>query len=170
MFKALILTSLLLLPIPAFSEQVTTTDGRKITLNDDGTYIIAPSPSNAAETYVEPLDSLFISHKSEYDEDSIRFMPKFRNISDVAVVGLRFQAVFKNAFGDAVWTTTGDVSERVAPDQNSIANVFYVIKNNQFRGGEAYDKLLPMVSGNTGSIDIQITAIAFEDGTVESFK
>jgi hypothetical protein len=50
---------------------------------------------------------------------------------------------------------------------------FYVRYGVSYRDLEEimeYDKLLPMVSGNTGSIDIQVTGIAFADGTIESFE
>ena len=48
--------------------------------------------------------------------------------------------------------------------------IFYVFHNNQFISGEPYDKLLPMVTGNTGSVVTTITGLALDGGEVISFR
>lgn len=159
-----------LCPTVSLAEIVTTTDGRQITLNDDGTYIIEANKPSDVESYLTALEPFFERHVSEYQQQSIRFMPKFTNVSETSIVGIRFTSSFRDAFGDEVFSFSGDVSERIAPGADSTANVFYVFENNQFMGGEPYDKLLPMITGNTGSIITKVTGLAMDDGEVLSFR
>ena len=97
-------------------------------------------------------------------------MPMLTNLSDRAIVGVRFTASFRDAFGDEIFTFNGDMNERVAPGQNSTANIFYVFENNPFISGEPYDKLLPMVTGNTGSVVTTITGLALDGGEAIRFQ
>lgn len=156
--------------LPISAETVTTTDGRIVTLNDDGTYVIESGKSSEISEYATLLDPLFVHHVSEYGQKSIRFMPKLKNESESAIVGVRFTSVFRDAFGDEIFQFDGKMEERIASGASSKANVSYAFKDNQFRAGEAYDKLLPMINGNTGKITTQITGLAFDDGQVVSFK
>lgn len=156
--------------LPVNAETVTTTDGRIITLNDDGTYVIEAGKSSEISEYVTLLDAFFSHHVSEYDQKSIRFMPKLKNESESAIVGVRFTSVFRDAFGDEIVQFDGKIEERIASGSSSTANVFYVFEDNPFIAGETYDKLLPMINGNTGEITTEITGLAFDDGQVVSFK
>jgi hypothetical protein len=169
--KAFILLCAATLAWPIFvnAETVTTTDGRTITLNEDGTYVIEAGTTSKVDDYVTLLDAFLEDHTSQYDEQSIRFMPKLRNEAESAIVGVRFTATFHDAFGDEIFKLEGDMNERIAPGASSTANVFYVFKNNPFIAGEAYDRLLPMVRGNTGSTVTMITGLALADGEVVSF-
>jgi hypothetical protein len=160
----------LIFPLLAHAETVTTTDGRTITLNPDGTYVIEPGPTSEVDAYLTLREPFFERHVGQFQQESIRFMPMLTNRSDRAIVGVRFTASFRDAFGDEVFTFNGDMNERVAPGQNSTANIFYVFENNQFIGGEPYDKLLPMVTGNTGSVVTTITAIALDGGEAIRFR
>jgi hypothetical protein len=152
------------------AETVTTTDGRTITLNDDGTYLIETSTPSDIDAYVTALKPLFERHVSEYQQKSIRFMPKFASVSTIDILGVRFTSSFRDAFGDEIFSFSGDMSERLAPNANSTANVFYVFEDNQFIGGEPYDKLLAMITGDTGSIVTTVTGLAMDGGEVVSFK
>ena len=169
MSKFSLITALIISPQILLAEQITTTDGRRVDLKEDGTYEILSSEAVQSDAFVELNAPLFVHNMGKYNDPSIRFMPKFRNISDTSIVGLRFKISFFDAFGDEVHSTTGDVSERVAPGSTSKADVFYVYEDNQFMSGEPYDKLLPMVSGNTGSIEVEVISIAFDGGRVEKF-
>jgi hypothetical protein len=160
----------LLFPGLAHGETVTTTDGRTITLNADGTYVIEAGPTSQIDAYLTLRDPFFERHVSQYQQESIRFMPMLTNLSDRAIVGVRFTASFRDAFGDEIFSFNGDMNERIAPGQNSTANIFYVFENNQFMGGEPYDKLLPMVTGNTGSVVTTITGIALDGGEAIRFQ
>jgi hypothetical protein len=161
---------IVLCPAISFAEIVTTTDGRTITLNDDGTYTIEASTPLDVDAYVAGLEPFFEHHVSQYQQQSIRFMPKFTNISATAIVGIRFNSSFRDAFGDEIFSFSGDMSERIAPNANSTGNVFYVFENNQFMSGEPYDKLLPMITGDTGSIITIVTGLAMAGGEVVSFR
>lgn len=169
-YSSIACIALLSIPLMSFAETVTTTDGRTIVLNEDGTYVIQETISSSVDEYLTLLDPLFMRHVSEYDQKSIRFMPKVTNKSSQAIVGVRFTSSFRDAFGDEVFAFSGDMNERVAPGGNSTANVFYVFEDNPFMGGQPYDKLLPMISGNTGSIVTRITGIALDGGDVVKFE
>lgn len=160
----------LIFPMLAHAETVMTTDGRTITLNPDGTYVIDPGPTSEVDAYLTLREPFFERHVSQYQQESIRFMPMLTNLSDRAIVGVRFTASFRDAFGDEIFTFNGDMNERVAPGQNSTANIFYVFENNPFISGEPYDKLLPMVTGNTGSVVTTITGLALDGGEVINFR
>lgn len=159
-----------LLTVVCFAETVTTTDGRTLILNEeDGTYIIQQPESGGANTYVELVDPFFERHVDRYQQQSIQFMPRFRNVSDSAILGIRFTSSFRDAFGDEIFSFDGEFSDRLSPSATSVANIFYVFENNPFRGGEPYDKLLPMVVGGTGTILTVVTSIALSDGQIIRF-
>jgi len=160
----------LIFPVLTHAETVTTTDGRTIILNADGTYVIETGPTPEIDAYLTFHEPFFERHVSQYQQESIRFMPMLTNLSDRAIVGVRFMASFRDAFGDEIFTFNGDMSERIAPGQKSTANVFYVFENNQFIGGEPYDKLLPMVTGNTGSVVTTVTGLALDGGEAIRFQ
>lgn len=150
-------------------ETVTTTDGRTIILNEDGTYAIEADNTLESEKYLSIGEPLFEHHVSIYKQKSVRFIPKVKNITDDIVAGVRFSASFQDAFGEEVFRFDGDLSERIQAGKTSKADVFYVFEDNQFISGEPYDKLLPMVSGNTGKVVTIITGIAFDNGEVLKF-
>jgi hypothetical protein len=160
----------LIFPMLAHAETVTTTDGRIITLNSDGTYVIESGPTSEVDAYLTLREPFFERHVSQYQQESIRFIPMLTNLSDRAIVGVRFTSSFRDAFGDEIFSFSGDINERVAPGENSTANIFYVFQNNQFINGEPYDKLLPMVTGNTGSVVTTVTGLALDGGEVISFR
>ena len=66
-------------------------------------------------------------------------MPVFKNVGEKRIAGLKFKALFLNAFGEEIASHEGDIDEQIKPGQTSSANIFYVFKDNQFLGGEMYD-------------------------------
>lgn len=154
----------------SLAETVTTTDGRTITLNEDGTYVVEENTIAASIAYLEELEYFFERHVSQYQQESIRFIPKFRNVSDKAIAGIRFTSSFRDAFGEEIFSFNGDVTELVSPGASSTSNVFYVFENNPFINGEPYDKLLPMITGGTGTVSTSVTGIAMGTGEVVSFR
>lgn len=153
----------------ANAETIQTTDGRTIELNDDGTYTIIGVSQPSFSDYVELGEPFVTMHSGEYNQDWVRFMPTFRNLSDKAVLGMKFTTVFKNAFGDPIFEFSGESNERVEPGQTSTASVFYQFKDNQFVGGEAYDKLMPIVTAGTAIYDTHIDVIVLEGGEIVNF-
>ena len=159
----------ILVPQLCASEIVTTTDGRQFNLKADGTYFEVQRSATSADDYLVTLAPFFERHVSKYGQKTIRFMPKFENKTDTAIIGIKFNAVFKDAFGATVYEFNGDVKERIDGGAQSTANVFYYFEDNQFMGAEPYDKLMPMIQGNTGSIQTNVTKIALEGGKVVDF-
>jgi hypothetical protein len=53
-------------PLLAHAETVTTTDGRTITLNADGTYVIEPGPTSEVDAYLTLRDPFFEHHVGQF--------------------------------------------------------------------------------------------------------
>jgi len=150
-----------------FSETVTTSDGRIVQLNEDGTYEFVTEQANDAVD-IEVLDPFFTHHSGEYGRNSVRFMPIFRNNEDQAVVGLRFTTEFRSAFGDELFTFSGESGERIPAGRRSTSSVFYFFEDNQFMSNEPYDILQVFLSSGTGTVTTHVTAVVLENGEVVS--
>ncbi|WP_439143766.1 hypothetical protein [Planktotalea sp.] len=150
----------------ANSEIVETVDGRTIDLKADGTFEIVDTKAKRGSSYVEFTEPYFLRHQGEYNQNRIRFMPKFKNTSDKKITGLKFTARFLNAFGDEIFAFSGETDEQVPAGKSTKSTIFYYFEDNQFMGGQPYDKLLPMITNNSANIDIQVDMIAFSDGEI----
>lgn len=159
-------TVLILLSTLANAETVQTTDGRTIELNEDGTFAFIERAPLSDSLYVEHQSHYFVHHEAEFGRQRIRFMPVFLNISEKRIMGTKFTALFLSPFGEEVFKFSGETDEVVAPGATSSSNLFYYFEDNQFIGGEPYDKLLTMVRNNSGSIEVTLDKIAFEGGEV----
>ncbi|MCK0150547.1 hypothetical protein MWU54_10965 [Marivita sp. S6314] len=147
------------------AEIVETTDGRRIELRADGTYVVL-GEATASKIEMEEAEPFFEHHAGEYNQNSMRFMPIFKNNTGNTIVGFRFNTVFKSAFGDVVFEFAGESSERVPSGALSTANTFYFFDDNQFIPNQPYDKLKIFEGSSTGSITTEVTAVVFEDGTI----
>jgi hypothetical protein len=148
------------------AEIVQTIDGRTVDLREDGTYEILETAKQSDTDFVEYKDHFFAHHVSEYDRKRVRFMPIYTNVAEKKIVGAKFEARFLNAFGDEIFTFSGELDEPISPGKTSTNKLFYYFEDNQFISGEPYDKLLPMVTNKTGSIEVEMTTIAFEGGEI----
>lgn len=156
-------------PCLATAEIIQTTDGRNIELRSDGTFEVLSTEVDPVVGYVEVLEPYFRHHEGQYGQNRVRFMPIFKNASDVTITGAKFSAVFQNAFGDEVFKFNGDSAEKIRPGKASTNDLFYYFEDNQFIAGEPYDKLLPLVTAGTAKIVVAIDALVFEDGSVKKF-
>jgi hypothetical protein len=147
-------------------ETVVTSDGRSILLKDDGSYEFIASDPDIDKILI--VDShYFIHHVSEYNQKSIRFMPRFKNIGAKVVTAVKFNATFIDPFGDTVHVVKGGSSESIIkPGKVSGNRLFYKWEDNQFIGGEPYDKLLTAVTNGTGTIKTDIKIIVLKSGEV----
>lgn len=152
----------------AFEEKVTTTDGRIIILKDNGTYKILEAVKANWQDYVQLEKSLFRNIKRDFSQ-VIDYMPNFKNLTSKTIVGIEFTTQFKNVFGKLVQKLNGQMEEQIKAGKSSKNRLFYVFKNNQFIDGETYDKLLPLVTQGTGSLEVSVKTIVFEGGEVMKF-
>ena len=149
----------------AGAEIVTTSDGRKLELNADGTYRLI-NESNSLKIQMSEQTPFFEPFAGEYGENSVRFMPIFLNSTGKTIVGFKFRSEFKSAFGEEVFAFDGESSEKISADTPSTASTFYFFEDNQFIENEPYDKLKIFESAGTGSISTKVTAVVFEGGEV----
>lgn len=151
-------------------ETVSTVDGRSILLKDDGTFILLGEADSGMQilpkTNLALVDSnYFTHHTTEYSQKSIRFMPRFKNISGKTITAIKFNTQFIDPFGDEIYALKGGSSEeRIKPGKISGNRMFYKWEDNQFINDEPYDKLLTSVTNQTGKIQTQIKIVVFEDG------
>ena len=149
-----------------FAEVVSTTDGRKLELNADGTYRVmdgspaSPIQMTEQEPYFEPF-------AGEYGQNSMRFMPIFHNETGKTVAGFKFKTIFKSAFGDEVFSFEGESSEKISSGKSSTSHTFYNFEDNQFIPNEPFDKLQIFQAAGTGKISTTVTAVVFDDGTIK---
>lgn len=153
----------------ALGEIVTTTDGRKIELNSNGTYQILDSAGSSSIAMTE-LAPFFQPFAGEYDQNSMRFMPIFKNETGKVVVGFRFKASFVSAFGDEIFSFDGESSERVGTSKSSTAETYYFFEDNPFIANEPYDKLKIFQAAGTGRVTTKVTAVVFDGGEVVKFS
>ncbi|MFT2109738.1 hypothetical protein [Marinomonas sp. 2405UD68-3] len=165
--KYLVLNMIIALFVSSvYAETVKTTDGRTIILNKDGTYQIVEIKSSANKAMLKVESHMFEHKTDKYSQKSIHFMPLFTNLLDKNVIAVKFTSQFLDPFGDVVLKINGNSEENIKPGGKSTANLLYVFKDNQFIGGENYDKLLSMVTNGTGSIKTNVTAIVIEGGEI----
>lgn len=167
-FSSISVTAAYAQPVKSI-ETVTTTDGRKLTLNPDGTYSLENARGSAGMP-VKVERWLFDHQVTKYNQKSVRFMPVVMNVGTKEIVGFKFTARFSNAFKEEVFTFNGTSEERLRPKATSTTKLFYNFEDNQFIPNETYDKLLPLVLGGTANVNVEITAVVFADGTLQSSK
>ncbi len=149
----------------SFAETVELTDGRVVVLNEDGTYEFSETVSRTTLD-INILEPFFQHHAGEFDQNSMRFMPVIQNATGKEIVGFQFTSTFLSAFGDEVFAFSGESSERIAEGQTSSSDTFYLWKDNQFMAGQPYDKLKIFESSGTGSVQTDVTAVVFADGSL----
>lgn len=147
-------------------ETVRTTDGRTILLRDDGTYSASEDRAKVSVAIVEAGENFFTHSESDYGQKRVNFMPRYKNVGDKEITGVKFTARFLNAFGEEIFKVSGDSDEKVAPGKTSSTSLFYYFEDNPFIPSEPYDKLLPMVMNQSGTIDVAFDAVALSNGEI----
>ena len=160
------LSAFYIFSFPAFAEIVQTNDGRSIELKDDGTFEFIKPDSLSDSEFVEYQTHFFTLHEGEYGEKKVLFMPIYKNVSNKKIIAVKFKTQFFNAFGEEIFAFSGDLNEAVAPNQSSTSSLHYYFEDNQFIPGEPYDKLLPMVTNQSGSVKVTLNMIAFDSGEI----
>ncbi|QEN06801.1 hypothetical protein EXM22_01890 [Oceanispirochaeta crateris] len=118
----------------------TTSEGKKVILNTDGTW----SYINETEQKITIVDFDIILRDKNYDEsrynkDAILNL-KVKNISGNKIGGYRITVKMENGFGDLLHTLKLTSGNSVL-DNDEIDNANFVFKDNQFIDDEVYDDL-----------------------------
>jgi hypothetical protein len=154
----------------AYSETVTTTDGRKIILNDDGSYEILSLPENDWSNFVEILSPKFKVSYETQDRRSIRFMPRFKNVQPSKILGIKFKSEFSNSFGENILDFVGIHEDSLDYQASTKTQLSFSFAENPDVIDEPFEKLLPLAELKTGKINTRILAISFADGTILNFE
>ncbi|MGB3280678.1 MAG: hypothetical protein WBA92_15935 [Pseudorhodobacter sp.] len=151
------------------AEVVVTTDGRSIDLKSDGTFAILEKVQEI-EVPVSQQDPYFVYAPGKYGDNKMRFMPIVKNESEKTIVGFKFTSVFTSAFGDEIFSFSGESAERIEPGKTSTADTFYFFEDNQFIPGEPFDTLKIFEASGTGKVSTFVTAVVYSDGEIVKSK
>jgi len=154
----------------AYSETVTTIDGRKIILNDNGSYEILSLPENDWSNFVEILSPKFKVSYETQDSRSIRFMPRFKNVQPGTILGIKFKSEFSNSFGENILDFVGIHEDRLDYQASTKTQLSFSFDEKPDVIDEPFEKLLPLAELKTGKIKTTILAISFADGTILNFE
>jgi len=149
----------------SYANVVELKDGRKVDLRSDGTYKILNSSKNDLDSSVTKIGRFLETHTTKYNQNSIRYMPLFKNGTEKTIVGIKFSIDFKNAFGDSILGTpfSGTTEQTIEPGSESNGHMFYKFEDNPFISNEVYDKLLPSVVGGTLEDEVEIKQIIYKN-------
>jgi len=161
----LFITILCLLQSLSYADIVELKDGRKVDLKTDGTYRILNSQINELDSWVTVVGRVLETHTTEYKQNSIRYIPLFKNGTQKTIIGIKFLVHFKNAFGDSILGTpfSGTIEQTIEPGSETNGHMFYKFEDNPFIPEQVYDKLLPSVIGGTLKDKVEIKQIVFKD-------
>lgn len=139
-------------------------DGRKVDLRSDGTYKFLNKSEGSLESSVLAVGRLLETHKTEFDRNSIRYMPLFKNNSNKTIIGIKFKVDFKNAFGDSILSEpfSGTTEQTIEPNSKSNARMFYNFLDNPFMSNQVYDKLLPSLIGGTLVDEVSVEKVIYK--------
>lgn len=154
----------------AYSETVTTIDGRKIILYDDGSYEIISLPENDWSIFVEILPPKFKVSYETMERRSIRFMPKFKNIQPSTILGIKFKSEFSNSFGEIILNFVGIHEDKLDYQASTKTQLSFSFEEKPDLIDEPFEKLLPLAELTTGKIKTTVLAISFADGRILYFE
>lgn len=154
----------------AYSETVTTIDGREIILNDDGSYEIISLTENDWSNFVEILSPKFKVSYETQERRSIRFMPRFKNIQPSTILGIKFKSEFSNSFGENILDFVGIHEDKLDYQASTKTQLSFSFEEKPDIIDEPFEKLLPLAELRTGKITTNILAISFADGRILNFE
>lgn len=166
----LVIFSNLLAPTTANAEIVTTSDGRQILLNNDGSYEFISKEGQDWREYIEVLDPKLKLTYESIDQRSVRFMPRFKNLKPTSILGIRFNSKFKNSFGDLIFEFSNIHEYRLDYKASTQTQMSFSFEEKLDRVDEPFEKLFPLVEFGTGSVETSIISISFSDGRIIEFK
>lgn len=119
----------------------------------------------------------FVNYKLDYIPENymresapytahIRFFSQFQNKSPETITGIKYHVKFYDSFGDIVFENDYKENVKIKPGKTNKMDRYYYWEDNQFMGGEPYDKLYGCVSAGTCKVNVEITQVVFENGQV----
>jgi hypothetical protein len=101
--------------------------------------------------------------EAERFSDSLEIVLGLQNISDKTITGIRGRVTVSDAFNKEAYSFTFKDDDKIAPQLNTHAA--YSFDHNQFEDDDPYSKMINTVQADTAKYQVQITNIAFSDGT-----
>jgi len=124
---------------------------------------------------VEFVNSRVESLPADFSRDSkpyrahVRAYFQFRNNSKKTLTGLAYETTFLDSFGDVLYKTTMKDQLKVPAGKTNRMSSFWYWEDNEFIGGEPYDKLQSAAGAGTIKVKVRIKKAVFADGTVVKF-
>lgn len=100
----------------------------------------------------------------------IEYLPRFKNISDRKIVGIRFATEFFNDWGRPVYEMTGKIEQDLKPSKRNSKKEFYSFPDDPSMFDDAYDKLEPRTREKGSKQVVTVTSITFENGEIINFQ
>lgn len=99
----------------------------------------------------------------------VLFWIEFFNSGRKKITGIKFDAQFIDAFGDVLHIDSLKSNDVIGPNDLSTMDTHWYYEDNEFIANQPYDKLKSAASADTLQAKVNVTAIAFDDGTVLTF-
>ena len=119
--------------------------------------------------FIQYVDVKLEKYGRDYSRDSkpydshVRAYFQFKNISKLKIIAIKFDFVFKDAFGDELYSGEGSLDLALPPGVSNAMNQYYYWEDSY---ASPYKKLWsPVESGNVET-DVVITKVVLSDGTV----
>jgi len=175
-YKLLIIIALFVFsPLSSQSINATTKDGKKVLLNDDGTWEfvekdipIGDLPVRFVQCKIEKLGTDYGRSSAPYSSH-VRAYFQFENKSDKATSGIQFEFSFNDAFGDVLYDSKAKSNIIIKPNKKNSMDTYYYWEDNEFIGGEPYDKIQSAAGAGTLKTTVKILTVVFEDGSVVKY-
>lgn len=157
-------------------EIVTRSDGSKVLLKDDHTWIYLEEQAHQ--------DSVPIARQIKYADDAVEVWDKslsltevnysnsvalylhYLNHTDKKVVGVTVFVSITNPFGKILLQKTFDDEIVIQPKERLRNSTYWHFDDNPFISGEAYDLMWQAAQNGTAKITSSVRKVIFEDGTV----
>jgi len=160
-----------------YSQQInaTTDDGKKVILNDNGTWEFAEINTPTGDLPVKFIQCKFEKLGTDFGRSSspysshVRAYFQFENKSDKATSGIQFEFSFNDAFGDVLYDSKAKSNIIIKPNKKNSMDTYYYWEDNEFIGGEPYDKIQSAAGAGTLKTTVKILTVVFEDGSVVKY-
>ncbi len=173
MYQKLITIMVLLYSSLLFSQTInaTTENGKAVLLKEDGTWKYAsPNSSNTeqvkfvnAKVELKRVDLTDVYNMQLTNQ--VRAYFQFENLTSKTLNGIQFTFTFYDSFGDELYSSEAKANIVIKAGQINPMSKYYYWEDNEFIGGEPYDKLQSATSAGTIKTKVVIQRVVFEDGS-----
>lgn len=157
-----------------------TNDGRKVMLKNDGTWQFVEKNNEASKKSdglphsVQDAVEIWDTSLQHWEQDamkgryhnSVALAFHYYNKTGQKVIGVVVHCTIRNAFDKVMFDKTFEDEIIVKPGERLRNTTYWIMKDNEFINGQAYDLLKMSALNDTARIKTKILKVVFADGTV----